>query len=70
MGNEEQKVDRLRTRRDVAERLRVSVRTVIRMERAGRLRPIRNVSPRLVFFRESEIERLIEGSASSCEGGR
>jgi predicted site-specific integrase-resolvase len=62
MENGEQKVDRLRTRREVADRLHVSVRTVVRTERAGKLRPVKHVSPRLVFFRESDIERLIKGN--------
>ncbi len=54
-----EKIDRLRTRREVAERLRVSVRTIIRYERQGRLRPLRHISPRLVFFRDSDIEQLV-----------
>jgi predicted site-specific integrase-resolvase len=60
-GNE-QKVDRLRTRREVADRLRVSVRTIARLEKAGKLQRVKNISPTLVFFRESDIERLIKGN--------
>jgi len=62
-GNE-QKADRLLIRREVAERLHVSVRTVIRRERAGKLKPVKGIAPRIVFFRESDIERLIAGEAA------
>jgi len=58
-----QKEDRLCTRREAAERLHVCVRTVARLEKAGTLRPVPGISPRLIFFRNSDIEKLIAGEA-------
>jgi predicted site-specific integrase-resolvase len=55
------KPDRLLKRADVAERLHVCIRTVIRLERAGKLKPVPGVSPRLIFHRESDVARLIAG---------
>jgi predicted site-specific integrase-resolvase len=57
-GNE-QKLDRLCTRREVAEALHVCVRTVVRLEKAGKLKPVKGISPRLVFFRASDIAQII-----------
>jgi excisionase family DNA binding protein len=56
--------DRLLSASEVCHRLAISRRTLSRLVAAARLpRPIK-VSPRLVRFRASEIERLINKPAS------
>jgi excisionase family DNA binding protein len=48
----------LLTRREVADLFRVSSVTVLRMERAGKLAPVR--VGRQVRYRETEVRRLME----------
>jgi len=51
--------DRLMTTREVAERLRISVETVLRWYHAGELPGVR-LGAKVIRFRESEIETWIE----------
>jgi excisionase family DNA binding protein len=53
----------LLTRREAAERLRISLSTLERWERTGRLTPTR-LSPGVVRYRRADIERLIEEGAA------
>lgn len=48
----------LLTRREVAELLRVTPRTIHTYERAGKLKPVR-LSGRAVRYRRSEVEAFI-----------
>ena len=51
------------TKREAADFLRVSLKTLERWEHDGKLVPIR-LSPGAVRYRRSDIERLIEESAA------
>jgi predicted DNA-binding transcriptional regulator AlpA len=57
-------VDRLRTRKEFADLLAISVRTLDRLEKAGRLPPRVHVTDRLVGYRESEIAKFISARAA------
>jgi len=63
----EVKIDQLRTRKEVAARLKVSMRTLARLEAAGKLPPRIQVSDRIGLYRDSAIEKFLaerEGAAS------
>jgi predicted site-specific integrase-resolvase len=53
------RVDCVRTRKETAERLRISVRTLSRMERRGEIQRIR-ISDRIFGYRDSAIEKFLE----------
>ena len=57
---DEEKIDRIYTRRETAERLRVSVRTLTRMERAKKLPPRIRLSDRIYGYRASAIENYLD----------
>ena len=63
---ETQTEDRIRTRKEVAERLRISVRTLTRMESRGKLPPRIKITDRIFGYRDSEINQFL---ASRVEGG-
>jgi excisionase family DNA binding protein len=51
------------TKREAADLLRISIRTLERWERMGKISPTR-LSPGTVRYRKSDIERLIEEGAA------
>lgn len=53
----------LLTRREAADLLRVTIRTLERWEDTGRLAPIR-LSPGVIRYKRLDIERLIEEGAA------
>ncbi len=57
---DDEKVDRIYTRRETAERLRVSVRTLTRMERDKKLPPRIRLSDRIYGYRASAIESYLD----------
>ncbi len=63
---ETQTEDRIRTRKEVAERLRISVRTLTRMESRGKLPPRIKITDKIFGYRDSEINQFL---ASRVEGG-
>jgi len=52
----------LRTRKEAASLLRVSLSTLERWERSGRLAPVR-LSPGTIRYRRDDIDQLLEASA-------
>ena len=52
-------VDFIRTRKETAERLRVSLRTLRRMEVRGALPPRIRISDRIYGYRDSEISAFL-----------
>jgi predicted site-specific integrase-resolvase len=59
------RIDRVRTRKETAERLRISVRTLSRMERRGEIQRIR-ISHRVYGYRDSAIEKFLEERTGSA----
>lgn len=57
-------VDRIRTRKQVADLLSVSTRTLTRMENRGELPPRIQITDRRVGYRESDIAAFINSRAS------
>jgi predicted DNA-binding transcriptional regulator AlpA len=55
----ESKVDLILTRPEVAQRLRISVRTLSRMENRGDLTGRIRISDRIFGYRNSEIEKFL-----------
>ncbi|HXX52694.1 MAG TPA: hypothetical protein VEI98_15635 [Xanthobacteraceae bacterium] len=55
----EGRIDLLRTRKEVAARLKVSMRTLARLEAAGKLPARIQVSDRIGLYRDSAIERFL-----------
>ena len=62
---ETQTEDRIRTRRETADRLRVSVRTLTRLERRGVMPPRIKITDRIFGYRDSSIDQFL---ASRVEG--
>ena len=57
---ETQTEDPVRTRRETADRLRVSVRTLTRIEGRGQLRPRIKITDRIFGYRDSTINQYLE----------
>jgi predicted DNA-binding transcriptional regulator AlpA len=62
---ENQTDDRIRTRKEVADRLRISLRTLTRMESRGKLPPRIKITDRIFGYRDSSINQFL---ASRVEG--
>jgi predicted DNA-binding transcriptional regulator AlpA len=58
-GVTEHKTDPILTRQEVAGRLRISVRTLSRLEASGKLPPRIQISDRVFGYRYSSIERFL-----------
>jgi predicted DNA-binding transcriptional regulator AlpA len=56
----EHKTGHILTRREVAERLRISVRTLSRLEAGGKLPPRIQISDRVFGYRTSAIESYLD----------
>ncbi len=56
----EHKTDRVRSRREFAERLGICTRTLGRMDRRGELPPRVRITDKLIGYRESDIAAFIE----------
>jgi predicted DNA-binding transcriptional regulator AlpA len=65
MDDRERQIDRIHTRRETAKLLRVSVRTLRRMEVRGELPPRIRISDRIFGYRQSQIDSWL---ASRLEG--
>jgi predicted DNA-binding transcriptional regulator AlpA len=61
----ESEVDRIRSRKQVAEQLGISTRTLDRLQERGELPPRVKISNRLVGYRASEIERYLQSRTQS-----
>jgi predicted DNA-binding transcriptional regulator AlpA len=60
----EKAIDFIRTRQETAERLRVSLRTLTRMEQRGDLPRIK-ISDRIYGFRDSAIDAFLKSRESA-----
>ena len=55
----EDRIDRIRGRKETAARLRISTRTLRRLEVSGEIKATR-VTDRVVGYRDSEIEKFLD----------
>lgn len=61
----ESEVDRIRSRKQVAEQLGISTRTLDRLHERGELPPRVKISDRLVGYRASAIEQYLQSRTQS-----
>jgi predicted DNA-binding transcriptional regulator AlpA len=59
MDGQKEIVDRVRSRKYVADRLGVCVRTLVRMEQRGKAPARIKVTDKIIGYRDSEVERFL-----------
>jgi predicted DNA-binding transcriptional regulator AlpA len=59
MKDRAETIDRVRSRKHVADRLGVCVRTLVRMEQRGEAPTRVKITDKLIGYRDSEIERFL-----------
>lgn len=64
MKEESHQVDYVRTRKEAAKFLGISIRTLTRIEARGELRRVQ-ISPRIIGYRNSEIEKFLTAKTAS-----